>query len=302
MDDNDLDFEFDMTAVDRKELLAQAADEINMLRGHLGEAHHGEVTDIPEAATMRALMNDDAKFGTFPLIYKITDSDFIHQQREVPFVFKELARDYNFYWIRLPVQLMPQDNWAYNKLKLHIKLISENVPAHEQPKAYMILPNKQFETKLEMSSKLEVSIDPNFQFSAKVLPQHADIGVAQASIGGGVDARIEAGTGLVVGPFVYHAKKAKINHNATGMEEVKWVIDGAEFFQDYDLQMVVVAQLPKSVGQLRLLAQMQAYRYFTFAPARLQQLVKQLSQKIVDFFAADAPIEVQGNWDLTPRL
>ncbi len=302
MDNNDLDFDFNMEGFDRKAILAQAAEEINALRqGHLGATIPGSLpADTPEAATLRALMNDDAKFGTYPLVYKITDRDFIQQNRDVPFRFKELTKDYSFYWVRLPIQIMPQDNWAYDRLKLHIKLYAEDAPAYAQPRSYQILPTKKFETLMGLSSRLEVSIDPSFEFSAKVAPQHVDVGVAQASIGGGIDTKIESHTGLVVGPFVYQIKKAKINHNDTGTEEVKWVIDGKEFFQDHTLQMVVIVQVPQATKQFKLLAQMQAYRYFKFAPAKLQQAIKQLSQAMRDFFGKGAPVEARAEWVLPP--
>jgi hypothetical protein len=301
MDNNDLDFDFNMEGFDRKALLEQAADDLNALRGPLSGTESGSTApDTPEAAMMRALMDDEAKFGKYPLVYQIKDEDFIQQNRDVPFRFTELTKGYNFYWVRLPVQIMPQDNWAYDRLKLHIQLIAEDAPPHAQPRSYQILPTKKFETLMELSSRLEVSIDPNFEFSAKVASQHVDIGVAQASIGGGIDANIESHAGLVVGPFMYHIKKAKINHNATGTEEVKWVIDGEEFFQDYDLQMVVIVQVPKATKQFKLLAQMQAYRNFKFAPARLQQAVKQLSEAVKDFFGKGAPVLDDGEWVLPP--
>jgi hypothetical protein len=302
MNNNDLDFDFDMEDFDRRKLLEQAAEELNALQGALSGMKPAAVPDTPEAAMVRALMNDDAKFGEYPLVYEIKDEDFIKQNREVPFHFIELTKDYNFYWVRLPVQIMPQDNWAYDRLKLHIKLIAEDAPQYAQPRSYQILPTKKFQTLLELNSQLEVSLDSNFEFSAGIAPQRVDIGAARASVGGAVGAQIDGHAGLVVGPFMYQVKKAQIDHNAVGTEEVKWSIDGKEFFQDYNLQLVVIVQVPQTTRQFKLLAQMQAYRHFKFAPARLQKKMKQLSEAVKDFFGKGVPVEAKAEWILPPPL
>jgi hypothetical protein len=301
MDSTDLDFSFDMEGLDRQALLAEAANVLDARRSHMGGTTE-KVPETPEGELSRALIEDVAKFAAFPEVYKIEDKDFLARNATVPFRFEELTKDYNFYWLRFPILLFPQHYWAFNRLEMRIQLSATGAAAYYQPRAYQILPAKRFQTLMEVDTRLEVRLDENFEFSAQTIPLGMDLGYAQIGGGGGVGTRIESGVGLVVGPFVHSFKKAKIDHTPIGMEYVFWRIDGAEFFQDDDLQLVVIAQMPKDTKKVTVTAVMQAYRYFVFASAGLRRAITELPEALNTFFKNGAPIHSKATWDISPLL
>lgn len=300
MENTTLDFSFNMEGLDRQALLREAAERLDLRRAHLGE--EDSISETPEGELARALLNDVAEFADFPVVYKITDKDFLKRNLEVPVRFQQLARDYNFYWLYFPIALFPKHNWAFNRLELVVEFNPDDPAPHTRPKAYQILPEKKFQTLLEMSDHLEVSLDENFEFKAKAATPELQADLAEGKIGGGVEVKYAGGMGLVVGPFVYRLKRAKIDHTPTGMQKVFWRLDGAEFFQENNPAIVVITQIPKETKEVKVAAAMQAYRYFNYASAGLQQAVEELVKSLKRFFKDGLPIRDEKTWDITPRL
>jgi len=301
MDGDNLDFSFNMQGIDRRTLLEEAARELDALRGHLGDGSAG-VLETQEGELVRSLSEDVARFDGFPVVYKVTDKDFLARNLAVPFRYQELTKFYKFYWLRFPILLFPQRKWAFNRLELRLQLSADNSPAYAQPKAYQILPSKMIQALLEAKTSLEVSLDGNFEFSAKTATLSANLGTAEVTAGAGAGAKVEGGVGLILGPFAFRLKKTVIDHTPIGLQHVFWRIDKGEFFEQDDLQLIVIVQLPKETRELQVAAVMQAYRYLSFAPAWLQQAIKQTSEEKRNFFKNGAPIEDKTAWDITPLL
>jgi hypothetical protein len=291
-------FTFDMSGVDRGSLLASAAATFDGLAASLGGAADSAETEAGTIA--RALAGDQASFSKFPDVYQITDRTFLARDLQVPARFKELSRDFRFYWLYVPIGLIPQYNWGFNRLEVAIEFNPDETRAERRPRAYQILPAKQFQDLITATAKLEVRIDENFEFAARApavsLP--ANLG----SVGASVEASAAGAAGLTVGPFEYHIKRSKIDHTPVGMEHVWWRIDGAEFFQEDSPEMIVLVQVPSATKRVAVAAALQAYRYFNFATAGLRESVKHLPDAVRTFFQAGAPLRADERWDLTPRL
>lgn len=300
MADESLNFSFDMKDVDRSALLTEAAERLDAF-GWLGEEEK-EQKETAEALLARALLDDVAQFTRFPDVYKITDKDFITKNLKVPIQFKELAKSYNFYWLYFPIALHPKRNWAFNRLELAIEFNPGQEAAHSLPRAYQILPEKKFQTLMETKTHLEIALDENFEFSAKTGAIEVKAGDAEGRLAAGVDVKAAAGMGFVAGPFVYRIKKAKINHTPAGMERVFWRLDGAEFFQEDDPPLVVIAQVPKETKEVKIAAAMQAYRYFNLGASSFQDAIRELPAAIRNFFKGGAPLRDEASWDITPKL
>jgi hypothetical protein len=300
MSNTHLDFSYKMEGIDRKALLTEAAKLLDKRRGPLGGS---EVkVETPEGEQARALLDDVAEFAGFPEVYKITDKDFLSRNFKVPVRFSQLAKTYNFYWLYFPTILFPRYNWAFHKLEIEIKLKSGNPAPHLQPKAYQILPAQQFQTLLRAESRLEVRLDENFEFAARTGPLEGKLGQTGGKIDASADAKAATRLGLVAGPFVYRIKKAKIQHTTTGAERVFWRLDGAEFFQEDAPALIIIAQVPKEIKEVKIDANMLAYRYFNLASATLQQAIKELPELIRNFFMGGLPIGKPASWDITPVL
>ncbi|HEX8282824.1 MAG TPA: hypothetical protein VF588_05695 [Pyrinomonadaceae bacterium] len=302
MSDQNLDWSFDMSGVDRAALLQDAAERFDKFAvTHLGE-RDTQVGESPEGTLARALLGDVAEFAASPVVYKITDQDFIGQKLNVPFKFKELSRDYNFYWFYFPIALHPGRDKAFNRLEVAVEFNPEEKAGHLRPKAYQILPDKKFETLLQARQQLELGLDENFEFGVKTGEISGKAGGAEGKVTAGVDVKAAAGAGFVAGPFVYTIRRAKIEHTSVGLEKVFWRLDSQEFFQGDDVPLVVVAQVPKETKSIRVAAAMQAYRHFNWLSASLQSVAGELPRALRDFFKGGAPLRDQANWDVTPML
>src|SRR5271165_2038949 len=111
-----LDFDFDIAgpSVDRKALLLEAADRLDALQTHLGPGtKEAAIRSVGDLA--RGLIDDQAEFTAAPEVYKITEDDFERQHRQAPVLFKQMAADYDFYWLRFPIFLNPQGSCAFNR-------------------------------------------------------------------------------------------------------------------------------------------------------------------------------------------
>jgi hypothetical protein len=201
----------------------------------------------------------------------------------------------------LPIGLAPRRNWAFNLLEVRIEF-NRGDAAQNRPRAYQILPSKNFQTLLEVNDRIEIRLDEKFEFSASTSPVKGQLGPAQGSLDIGAAAVANAGLGVVAGPFTYRLKRAKIDHNATGLEWVFWRLDGAEFFQEDTPELIVIAQAPKTAQRLELFAELQACRYFNFAAADLQDAVKHLASRLRELFKAGLPVYDSQLYDLTAAL
>lgn len=294
-----LGFSVSMEDIDRDDLLAQAALALDAQYSPLGAAY-ATLPETPVGAFVRDLKNDiaafDKKGNLYP--YKITKADFTACGAEVPVRFLKLAQDFNFYEMRIPFNLWPRRDWAFNYLEMQVEL---DAPGDSQPAIYQILPAKQFQNIVSLDGRLEVRLGENFEFQASTPPIVVPTGIpgVGASAQAEVDASVKSSAGLIIGPFIFHWKKSKVNNDGVGTRRVFWRIDGAEFFQEKDLNLVVVVQMPKTVKQLRVDASMIAGRYFNLANSNLQRAVKQLPEALRTFFQNGAPIPDQHSWNLS---
>lgn len=291
-------FSYDMSAVDRSSLLTSAATQLDLLETSLGSS--SEVAKTAAGDLARALLGDQASFSTFPDVYKIASQTFLDRQLPVPARFKELSRDFRFFWLYLPIALIPQYNWGFNRLEVAIEFNPEEKRPERRPRAYQILPAKQFQQLMEVNTKLDVRIDANFEFA--VSPPAVALPGGIASVDASVEAAAVGSASLSLGPFAYRLKKAKIDHSPVGMEQVWWRIDGAEFFQEDSPALIVIVQVPTETERVEVAGALQAYRYFNFAAAGVHEAIAHLPQAFRDFFNAGAPLRDDETWDITPRL
>jgi hypothetical protein len=300
MDNDRFDFDFDFEQIDRKALLEEAARRLDALGGYLGPTPTSPQT--PEGDVARDLMDDVVDFSGFPVVYKITDKDFLTHNLNIPIRFKDLSQAFNFYWVYFPIALFPKHNWGFNRLDIGVKFNPDEPIQHLRPKAYQILPEKKFQTLIETSMHLEVHIDENFEFNAQAKIPHVNLGPAGGKLDAGVNAKVAGGLGSVVGPFVYRMKRAKIDHTPIGMEQVFWRLDGTEYFQDDDPPLIVILQVPKEIREVKLAAALRAFRYFNRASASFQQAVRELPLRVQTFITQGMPVDRKKAWDITPRL
>ena len=118
------------------------------------------------------------------------------------------------------------------------------------------------------------------------------------SVGAGASAKARIGGEVGVGPLAVRMVAARVDHTAEGLEKVFWRLDGAEFFEENQPELVVVLQVPKGVETFDVVGVLQAYRRFNLFPAGLQAAVRQLPEALRVFFSGGAPLSAQTTYAL----
>lgn len=285
-----LDFSYDISRMDRAALLEEAAHYVDALRSPMGPG--AVAPETPEGALLRDLVEDKATLpGKLTSVYRLTEKYYTDRNKPVPLRFRELAKSYKFFEVGFPVGLQPRHNWGFDRLDCKVVFSPEDLSA------WQILPDKKFQEMAKVGMHLEIELDENFELAAKA---GGNVGVAaaqaEAKAGG------SAGASIAAGPFNYRFTKARIDHSGTGLEWVFWRLDGKEFFQETRPDLVVIVQVPKDATEFKVTAAIQAYRFFNFATADLQDALKRLGGALATFFKAGAPLPDSKSYDLTPFL
>jgi hypothetical protein len=213
----------------------------------------------------------------------------------------QMTRDFDFHWVRFPVSLFAAPGWRFDRLEMAVAFSAEG-GAEVQPKAYQILPNRDFQQLIDADTRFEVGIDEGFQFAAHASPK-VEVGLAGATASAKADVNGATGAKLVAGPFHYRIRRARIDHSDTGLGRVFWRIDGDACLEEGAPAIVVVAQLPKRAGRpVKVEVAVQASRFFSYARASLKDVVAGLPDRIRRFFQGGAPVRATASYDLTPRL
>lgn len=303
MDTNELDFSFDMRGADRNTLLAETAQRLDALSGHLGP--NGKTESSKEGDQARLAMEEEAKVGAIPKVYRITQDEYLARQLKAPLQVEQLLKKYNFYWIQFPVFLHTRENWFFNKLELRIEFNLDEPRPELRPTAYQILPHRKFQKLIEAEQHLTVGVNENFELEVQTgaVGLKTPDGQRKVHTQAGVDGAASGGFKLVIGPFEYAIKRAKIEHTDVNNVAVFWRIVGAEFFQEDRPEFIVVAQVPKKTKTVTIAPRLQAYRNFNTWSATFQQLSKNLPMAIREYFQGGAPIvHDPGPWDITSLL
>jgi hypothetical protein len=296
---SDLGFKVDAAQFDRDSIIREAATLIDAGLGHLGPT--GRLAESDEGRLTRALAADEARLPAYPDVFRITDEDFLAQHKPQPVAIRELADKFSFYWVRFPIGLRPQIDWAFNMIEMDVEF-GIGQPASLRPKAYRILPDKRFQDLLKANMTLELKLNEDLQFETYTGKVSASAGPATATGSAGVGGGVNAGAGAVFGPFQYSVKKAKIDHSAPGLEKVFWRLDGAEFFQEDVPELITILQMPKELAECEIHAKLQAYRYFNFGAAPWQRAIAQIPAMLRRFFEVGMPLRDEKRWDIKPSL
>jgi hypothetical protein len=283
-------------AGNRSALLLEAAERLDRLAGHLGETD-GEPD--PYGQLLRDLIADTAEFAASPDLRPLpavspsqaTASSFRLQDR------------FSFWWLRIPLLLFPRRNWAFNRLEVRVEFSPQEQRADLRPKVFDILPNRRFDTVMRAGARVLLSVGADGHFSVEtpeIMTPLPPVGMVSAGAGAQAQASVGAQAGF--GPIQFRAVAARVDHSAEGLDKVFWRLDGAEFFQENQPELIVVLQVPREVDTATVVGVLQAYRRFNLFPAGLQAAIRQLPEALRVFFAQGAPLEARAIYDLTlPR-
>ncbi len=286
-------------AENRSALLLEAADRLDRLAGHLGETDGGDGEPDPYGQLLRDLVADKAEFAAYPDLRPLPA---VSPAQDAASSFR-LQDRFSFWWLRVPLLLFPRRNWAFNRLEVRVEFSPQQQRADLRPKVFDILPNRRFDTVMRAGVHVLLSVGADGHFSVKTPEITAPLPpTGMVSAGAGAEAQASVGAQVGFGPIRFRASAAKVDHTAEGLDKVFWRLNGAEFFQENQPELIVVLQVPREVDTAAVVGVLQAYRRFNLFPGGLQAAIRQLPEALRVFFAQGAPLEARAAYDLAlPR-
>ncbi|MFG2498082.1 hypothetical protein ACGFSB_07650 [Streptomyces sp. NPDC048441] len=304
----------DAANVDRAAVLLESARRIDTLSGHLGEPRTPD--DSEYGNLLRALAEDTAEFAAFPDVYPVPVEALPKVEAETASRIAALEENYSFWWTEFPINLFPRRNWGFHRLEVRLEFNPDTPADYRRPKAYDILPHRRFDQLLKVEGTIGLRLGGDLRFGADAGPLDAAVGPVSVTAGAGADAGFGARASVAAGPFSYSSSAARIDHSATGAEKVFWRLDGKEFFQADAPKLIVILQVPRKTREetpdaqvpqvarvareTRVRAVLQAYRHFTYFPAGLQSLIRELPRALQVFFRNGSPIGDRREYVLFP--
>jgi hypothetical protein len=298
----DLGFSADLRP-DRKDVLLEAARRIDALAGHLGD-RDPDGPDTRYGDLLRTFADEVVEFGPYPDIHEVPILELPNVDRTSAAWKAAAEQEFTFWWVRIPLLLFPRRDWSFSRLEVRVAFNPDEPTPQHRPRAFDIMPNRRFDTIMEVGSDLTIRIGADGRLTANA----ADLPVAaaglpiDAQVGAGVDADARANLHLINTPTRYRVVAARVHHTDVGLDKVFWRLDGPEFFQADPPQLIVVLQVPKSAATVEMVGVMQAYRRFTLFPTRLQALIRELPAALRAFFTQGAPISARIRYDLGPAV
>jgi hypothetical protein len=273
-------------------MLLDAAERIERLAGHLGE---GDVPQEPYSGLLRELSSDTAEFAAHPDVRPLPA---VSPSVEAVTAFK-LENRFSFWWLRIPLVLFPRRNWAFTRLEVRIEFSPDEPRPELRPKAFDILPNRRFDAVLKAGAHAQLSVGADGHFAVRTPDVLVPVGGgAGLAAGAGAQAQASVGTQVAFGPIDFRAVAARVDHTAPGLEKVFWRLDGSEFFQENQPELIVVLQVPHDVTSATVRGVLQAYRRFNLFPAPLQAAIRQLPEALRVFFQQGAPLADYKTYEL----
>ncbi|MGV3658164.1 MAG: hypothetical protein ACO1NX_09420 [Chitinophagaceae bacterium] len=294
---NALDFSIAAPAADNKQLLHQAINEINALGAHLGSGDEVAVQNKP-AALLSKIMDDAVLLPNLPVMHKITDDQFLQSQYNLPIDVQQTLEKNNFYWLQIPVGVFTKENWAYSRIEVGV--VMDALDGEDIPRAFRILPDKEFQQLFEWTTEGEIGLDANFNFSGKTAQYNFEYKGNELKLQAGAGANADFKSKMVYGPLSFKIRKTLIDYAGKNTSMIKWVLDDTQTIQD-GFDLVGIIQVPKSYKQLNVAAEVRARRTLSDIPDLLG-FFQSLSQTVKNFFKTGCPTRDTKQWNLSSFL
>jgi hypothetical protein len=306
-----LGFSFEFDPGDRTaDLIAEARDTVCALDSTLGPGDSGRgglesmpAEDPARDAALRLLeqLRDNvAELAVaVPELLPLTAEQFAGCTPSP--VIEALARDHQFYWLRIPYTLQPKADFRFDRLEIAIEL-NPGDPAHARPRILSALPSSEFATLAAATTELSIGIDEGLQFSVRGSAGDPRSPAAPAAAAGHVAAQAGARLGFVAGPFTYRVRKAIVERGTLPSERVFWRISETEKLSEAPPELIAVIAVPAATRALTVAAALQAYASGAVLTMTLGGFLAYLGSKLKQFFSSGAPVLSTRVWDLTPRL
>ena len=291
-----LEFTIEIPEEDRSKLLRATAGELATLKQHLGGGE--PATSTSGSALLQAIMDDAVILPPAPVMHRISNEEFLAKGFDLPVDIRQIAQTHNFYWLQVPVGVFPKEDWGYNRIEVGI--VMDTKPGQDIPRAFRIMPEKEFQDLVNFNASGQVGLDANFNFAGQTADYHFDYNGNKVDLSAGAKAAGDFKNKLVFGPLSYKIRRVKVDHNGKNTHVVKWVLNDAQTIQD-GFDLVVIAQVPKTYKDFGVYAEVRARKSLYDVPGLLD-LMKFLSDKARLILKTGCPTKDSRQWDLSMYL
>jgi len=231
--------------VDRQKLLAEAKEIIHFSDIDLCVDVAPKGVDRQKVEILNLLEQldkEEASFSGKLQVRRLTGKDFEERGIEPSRDLKSKMRLNNFYQVEIPITLFPLSGWAFTRLDCWVEFCPNETEAHCCPIIYDIFPDDIWSEIFKHQNRLDLKLDGNLQFRAKV-DFNDDL------LGGQAQAKVSAISKSVFGPFDYSIKRPEVQSRGKGNSFGRWRLIGQEYVEHEDLQLHVILMVPKERTQ-----------------------------------------------------
>ena len=171
----------------------------------------------------------------------------MQNSHNLPIDIQQTLEKNNFYWLQIPVGVFTRENWAYSRIE--VGLVMDALPGEDIPRAFRILPDKEFQQLFELSAEGDIGLDANFNFSGKTAQYNFEFKGNELQMQAGASAHADLKNKLVYGPLSFKIRKALIDYAGKNTSAIRWVLDDTQKIQD-GFDLVGIIQVPKTLRQL----------------------------------------------------
>jgi len=251
---------------------------------------------------MNELEEETAEFSPRLDVLPLSKKDFADRGLEVPPVVSGLMRRFDFYLLHFPITLFPKPGWGFGYLECIVEFNPGRPPA-ERPVAYQIFPEEEWQDVIRANQGLAMGVNENLEFKVDLERLGAELPDLSPMARAKVALKASGTAGLILGPFNYRIRRAKIQTGGRGNVKVRWRLDSEEYFEQEELRLGVVLQVPKTVSRVDIIGVLKAYRDFHLFTAHLRYLLRYVRERTRNFFEQGAPLSREGVWkDVTANI
>lgn len=229
---------------DRSELLSEAIEVLMYEKIQLSGTQQAiNQLEGKKAAIglLERLSEEQATFSPKLDVRRLCVDDYNNCELEPSVDVSDKFKRYDFYKVRIPITLFPKSGWAFTRVECWIEFCPAEEAVDLRPVVYDLFPHDKWAKIISASPKLSLGLDTSLRFQAET----KGVDILGNQIDGALSTNIEAGAGLVLGPYEYTIRRANIRTRGRLNVEAFWRLDGREHTDEEDICLEVVLMTPK---------------------------------------------------------
>ena len=293
---DELKFDFDFEDQDSAQLLLQAKQEILGFKDLLGTGEKDAADEEIQKAEeyFAALQSGKLEFTRAePTVFPLNLGYFEKNDMPVPKNFPDLSAQGRFYWMEMPLFLVPGKNPFY-KLQFSMEFGEDVSGGKTIPRVHSAFPASKFAEYATIKGEFNFGLGEDLTFTSAAgidnvaLPTNIPIVKASADGKLSVNAKLASKFGFIAGPYSHTFKSALVDCRFAG-ERVLWTITDKQSLKENNPIFIVILMVSKEVVDVRVKAYAQAHRSAPL-PQFMVRLLGKISSKSAEWLKKGSPI------------